>query len=77
MIGIKQAIRAAEGGPKLAEALGVTHQAIYYWSKVGWVPLPRAMQIERLYGIHHHKLISPAVLRLLKTKGSLKALDLI
>ena len=77
MIGIKQAIRAAEGGPKLAEALGVTHQAIYYWSKIGWVPLPRAMQIERLFGIPHQRLISPAVSRLLRNKGSLKNLDLI
>lgn len=66
MIGIREAVRKADGGPQLARKLGVSHQAVYGWVKVGWCPLSRALQIERLYGIPRAKLVSPRIGRLLK-----------
>ena len=76
MIGIREAVRRADGGPQLARKLGVTHQAVYQWLAKGWVPLTRALQIERLYGIPRQRLVSPKISRLFETKKP-KGLDLI
>lgn len=76
MIGIREAVRKADGGPQLARKLGVTHQAVYQWLKVGWVPLTRALQIENIYGIPRQKLVSPKIARLFAIKKP-KGLDLI
>ena len=76
MIGIREAVRKADGGPQLARKLGVSHQAVYQWLAKGWVPLSRALQIERLYGIPRQRLVSPRIGRLLKPAKS-KGLDLI
>ncbi len=59
MTGIKRAIEMAGGACALAFQLGVTHQAVYIWAKRGWVPMQRALEIERLYPIPRTELLKP------------------
>ncbi len=46
---VMRVVRAAGSKAALARALNVTDQAIYLWSKAGWMPLPRAKQAIELY----------------------------
>ena len=57
--GIQQAVTTAGTQQKLADALGVSQQAVGHWLAQGWVPLARARQIESLYGVPRGQLISP------------------
>lgn len=50
---LKNAIGAAGSGEKLADALGITRQAIYQWDKV---PAERVLDVERLTGVSRHDL---------------------
>lgn len=60
------AITAAitKGGGILAFSrdMGVTHQAVYYWKRRGFVPPARARAIEQKFGISSMKLMDPALI---------------
>lgn len=58
-LAVEQAIQLAGGVKVLAREKGVTHQAIYCWVKKGCLPVDRAIEIERTYGIPALKLVDP------------------
>ena len=61
------AIAKAGGIFAFCRALGVSHQAVYNWKKCGWVPIERAVEIERLYGVPAGHLVKPSILLALRT----------
>lgn len=61
MTGIEKAIAAAGNQTRLAEMLGVSRNSISLWKGQGWVPLPRAREIELLYGIGRSELAKPEI----------------
>lgn len=68
MTGIKQAIELTGSACALAHKLGVTHQAVYTWAKRGWVPMQRALQIEKACDIPRTSLLKPDLVLLLTTQ---------
>lgn len=62
--GVEAAIKAAGGATALAKKLKVTHQAVYNWKRNGWVPLDRALAIEKRFKISRKKLVSPKLAKL-------------
>ncbi len=62
--GLQAAIDAAGSQAELGRVLGVTPPAISGWVQAGYVPPPRALQIEALYNIPRRTLLDPALLRL-------------
>ena len=50
---VERVVEAAGGTKALAEALGITREAIYLWEKV---PPARVLDLERLTGIPRHEL---------------------
>ncbi len=65
--GIERAIVAAGGQRKLADALGVTQQAVSGWLISGYVPLDRAREIETQFGVNRMALINPRIADLVDT----------
>lgn len=63
--GIKLAVIAAGSQTKIARELGVYPQAVQGWVTKGYVPLLRAQQIHRLYGIAVPLLVSPKIREIL------------
>lgn len=61
MTGIEQAIKAAGSQSALAQALGVSRNAVSLWKAQGWAPMPRARRIEALYGISRELIWKPAI----------------
>jgi DNA-binding transcriptional regulator YdaS (Cro superfamily) len=59
--GIRRAVDEAGGVNQLAEAIGVTHQAVYQWLGRGWVPLDRAAEIETQFGVPRSELANPRI----------------
>lgn len=59
VLALEKAIQHAGGVNALAREKGVTHQAIYCWVKKGCLPVDRAIEIERTYGIPALKLVDP------------------
>lgn len=53
VIACQTAIRAAGGQTRLAEALGIKHQAVYGWEIV---PAERCLQVSSLSGVSVHEL---------------------
>lgn len=53
---IEKACEAVGGQVKLAEAVGVTPQAVHQWVTKGRVPPERCAEIERASGIARHEL---------------------
>lgn len=43
----------------VARELGVSPQAVQKWTKLGYVPLARALQLEDLYGVPAIDMVSP------------------
>lgn len=64
---IREAVTAAGGAAQLAEMIGVTHQAVYYWLNKGYVPPARAVVIEALFKIDRNRIMNPELLRALNT----------
>lgn len=57
---IQEAIDLAGGQRELAEALGVSKQAVNQWvAGHRWVPVARARHIESLYGVPAASLVNP------------------
>lgn len=50
---LERAIAAAGGPPRLAEALGITPEAIYQWDVL---PVARVLEVEKLTGVPRHEL---------------------
>lgn len=58
---VAAAIKTAGSQIALAEALGVSQQAVSSWLAMGYVPLERAREIEAMYGIPRAQLINPRI----------------
>lgn len=58
---LRDAIDKLGGIGAFSEEMGVKHQAVYAWFSKGYVPLERAVRIERLTGVDLHKLVKPEV----------------
>tara|TARA_R110000868_G_scaffold19939_5_gene85023 strand:- start:589 stop:831 length:243 start_codon:yes stop_codon:yes gene_type:complete len=58
---LRDAVNKLGGIVEFSKALDVTHQAVYYWFAKGWVPLERAVLIERLTGVDRNFLVKPSV----------------
>jgi DNA-binding transcriptional regulator YdaS (Cro superfamily) len=69
--GIDLAVEMAGSQAKLAAKVGVTQQAVMKWVKRGFVPLPRAREIEAVLGIPRSTLADPKVLDLLSDLESI------
>lgn len=67
---IREAIEAGGGVLKFAGTMGVTHQAVYYWLKRGFVPIERAIVIEALFKVERERIMDPALLRVLNTPSA-------
>lgn len=63
--GVDLAVQMAGSQAKLAAKVGVTQQAVMKWVKRGYVPLPRAREIEALLGVPRNSLVDPKVLDVL------------
>ena len=61
MPGIKNAVALAGNITALAKALGVTQQAVSLWVKAGYVPVKRAHQINKKYGVPISTLVKPSI----------------
>lgn len=59
MTGIKEVVNMAESQSSLARQLGVTPQAVQGWVNAGYVPLARAVELEKMYGVPAINLVSP------------------
>lgn len=62
---IARAAAAAGGQCAMARDLGVTQAAVSKWYVRGWVPLPRAREIEALYGVPRTAVADPRVVDVL------------
>jgi len=62
---VDKVIEAAGDRKQLAEALGVTRQAVHNWVMRGCVPPDKAIRIERLFGVPATSLVSPQTRELL------------
>lgn len=58
---LREAIDKVGGIVKFAASVGVTHQAVYAWFSKGWMPLERAVVVERLSGVDRLKLVKPSI----------------
>jgi hypothetical protein len=67
---LNDAIVKLGGIGTFSETIGVTHQAVYAWFKKGWVPLERAVVIERLTGVDRFALVKPSVAEALEAAAA-------
>ena len=67
---IREAIEAGGGVLKFAGTMGVTHQAVYYWLKRGFVPIERAIVIEGLFKVDRERIMDPALLEAINTPSA-------
>jgi DNA-binding transcriptional regulator YdaS (Cro superfamily) len=68
---VERAVLKAGGQPKMAEELGVTQQCISRWCQSGYVPAPRAQEIEITYGVPRAELLNPKLRNALGAGGDL------
>lgn len=59
--GIDAAVEVAGGQSALAKLLGCTQQNVSFWSKRGYAPNLRAVEIEQHTGVPRLRLIDPRV----------------
>lgn len=67
--GIQDAITAAGGQVKLAEALGVSQQNVSLWLRQGYVSNGHIVAVETLFGIPRSRLINPRIANLVEFPG--------
>lgn len=68
------AVERAGGIVAFSRTLGVSHQAVNGgWRRRGYVPLPRAVEIERLWGIRVEHLVREDVAKALLDLSKLDA----
>lgn len=67
---LETAIVRAGGIVKFAKAMGVTLQAVTLWRGQHYVPLKRAVEIERLYSVPREDLVAADVAEALTTPRS-------
>lgn len=63
--GIDAAVHALGTQAALADALGVSQQAVAKWRKRGFVPVERAVEVEQATGVPRARLLNPRVRELL------------
>lgn len=49
----------------LARALNVSRAAVCVWCRQGYVPVARAVEIEKLYGVRRSELVNPKLIQLI------------
>lgn len=59
---INLAIDRGGGIMRFAEALKLSHQAVFAWKKRGIVPADKALRIEQLFDVPREDLVDPALL---------------
>lgn len=57
--GLYRAVNAYGAVSKLAKAMGVSRQWLYMALQKGYVPPPRAVEIEKLTGVPARELVDP------------------
>jgi hypothetical protein len=67
---LEDAIVRAGGIVRFAKAMGVTLQAVTLWRKQRYVPLTRAVEIERLFNVPRETLVPADVAAALATPRS-------
>jgi len=63
--GIQEACDAVGDQPALADALGVSQQAVSKWVLQGFAPRERVARIAELTGVERRRLIDPKVIEAL------------
>lgn len=64
-LALAEAVEAGGGIVNFSRTLGVSHQAVYHWQNRGYVPIERALQIERLWGVSYRRLVKQSVAKAL------------
>jgi len=64
--GIEEAIRIAGGQSAMADAEGVTQQAVSGWRKQGYAPRKRAEGIAERTGVPVDRLVDPRIAKLFR-----------
>lgn len=54
---LNEAIKRAGGILAFSRSLGISHQVVYQWKRLGYVPAARAIVIESKYGIPLRKML--------------------
>jgi DNA-binding transcriptional regulator YdaS (Cro superfamily) len=58
---LNTAIANAGGIFAFARSLGVSHQVVYQWKKLGYVPAARAIVIEHRFGVPQIDMVSESI----------------
>jgi DNA-binding transcriptional regulator YdaS (Cro superfamily) len=58
---LNTAITNAGGIFAFARSLGVSHQVVYQWKKLGYVPAARAIVIEHRFGVPQIDMVSESI----------------
>ena len=56
---LELALTKAGGITQMSKTLGITLQSITAWRSKCYVPMMRAFQIEKIWGVDHHDLMRP------------------
>lgn len=67
---LDEAVKRGGGIVAFARRMGVSHQAVYHWKKMGWTPLLRALAIEAMFGIDRNLLMEPGIVHALATPSA-------
>lgn len=58
---LETAIERGGGIVRFSKAINVSHQAVYHWKKRGWVPLDKALVIEKVFSVPREDMIEPGL----------------
>jgi hypothetical protein len=68
--GMEDLLFKAKSQSRIAEKLGIRPQSVQKWFAAGYVPLSRALQLEKLYGIPAIELVSPVHRSLVRSEST-------